>query len=325
MIRVLKFLPLVLFAAVMAGGALWSATAFWFHLSDAALLIGWCVLGLAVLAAVLSHRKSRRAGWAVAVVTGLFVAGWYQTIVPLQSRDWADEVSRGVTARVEGSKVILNNIRDFDWSSPSQAKPRWISHTYDLDQLQSADMFTSVWSNPDIAHLLVSFGFANGEHIVFSAEIRREKQEAFNEIGGFFRQFELVLIGATERDIIKLRTNYRREEVRLYPLTLGPEARKAMFLSFVELSQKLEKEPAFYNTLTANCTTVVYQLAKALQPDLPMDWRLVLSAHLPEYLLNLGLLGGEGTVDDRKEAALISGRALSAPEGADFSRVIRNQ
>lgn len=325
MIRVFKFLPHVVFAIALLAGALWTATAFWFHLQNVLLVSGWALLLLAILVAAVAYRRSRIAGWAVLLAACLLVGSWYQTIVPRSDKDWDFDVSRGVLAHVEGSHVHLDNIRDFDWHTASEADPRWISRDLDLDQLQSVDMFTSVWSNPDIAHLLVSFGFSDGEHVVFSAEIRREKGEAFNEIGGFFRQFELVLIGATERDIVKLRTNYRREEVRLYPLTLSAEARRAMFLSFVDLSQQLEAEPAFYNTLTANCTTVVYQLAKALQPDLPMDWRLVLSAHLPEYLLNLGLLGGEGTVNARKDAALITGRAQQMPEGGDYSNFIRGQ
>ncbi|MEZ5884252.1 MAG: DUF4105 domain-containing protein, partial [Paracoccaceae bacterium] len=225
------------------------------------------------------------------------VGGWYQTITPMQDRDWAKDVERGVKARVDGSRVTLSDLRDFDWRSENDATERWIDRSVDLNDLQTVDMITSVWDNPDIAHLLVSFGFGAGEHVVFSVEIRREDGEEFNEIGGFFRQFELVLIGATERDIVRLRTDYRKEKVRLYPLALTPEQRRVMFLSYVELAQDLEARPRFYNTLLANCTTVVYRLAQSLKPDLPLDWRLLLSGHLPGYLAELGVLDGRTAAD----------------------------
>ncbi|MEP4030959.1 DUF4105 domain-containing protein [Roseibium polysiphoniae] len=325
MSRFLKILFHICFALIVLGGVVWTVTALRFHLDGADLWTAPAVLAAAILGTVWLRFRSRRLSWLAFVATGIIVASWYQTITPQQDRDWAMDVSRGVKARVAGDLVTLSDIRDFNWISAQDANPRWISRGYDLSKLETIDMITSVWDSPDIAHLLVSFGFLGGDHIVFSAEIRREANESFNEIGGFFRQFELVLIGATERDIVKLRTNYRGEDVSVFPVELSPEQRRTMFLSFVDLAQDLEERPKFYNTLTANCTTVVYQLAKTLQPDLPLDWRVVMSGHLPEYMDSLGVLGGDGTVETRRSSAQISKVAQQLPAGVEYSDWIRQR
>lgn len=311
------------FLLALVAGAAWAAVALWLHLSGALRFAALIGLALTALVALGLRWRSRRAGWAMLAVAALAVGGWYQTITPREDRDWAMDVARGVKAQLAGDIVTLTDLRDFRWTDAATAEERWISRSHDLSQLVSVDMFTSVWDSPDIAHLLVSFGFADGQHTVFSVEIRRERGETFNEVGGFFRQFELVLIGATEEDIVRLRTNHRQEEVRLYPVTLTPDQRRAMFMAYVDLARDLEAAPQFYNTLTSNCTTTVYRLARVLKSDLPVDERLILSGRLPEYLHDLGVLGGAGTVDDRRQAALITPLAQRVPEGADFSAAIR--
>lgn len=318
-----RILGHLVFGLVVLTGAAWTGLALFVQLGGVTRLAAFALLALAVLGAGLARLRQRRRGWAVVAISALGVAGWYATITPREDRDWAIDVSRGVKAQVAGDIVTLSDIRDFDWTSETEATRRWISHSYDLRELRSLDMITSVWDNPDIAHLLVSFGFAEDEHVVFSVEIRREAGEKFNELGGFFRQFELVLIGATERDIVRLRTNYRHEDVRLFPIELSPEQLREMFMAYVGLARQLEEKPRFYNTLTANCTTVVYQLAHVLKADLPLDWRLVLSGHLPDYMAALGVLGGDGPVAMRAEAARITAQAQAADPDMDYSRAIR--
>lgn len=327
MIRLLKALAHILFFALLALGLAWGAVALWLHLAGGLRLVAVTGLGLAGLATLaLRFARSRRAGWAGLLASALVVGAWYQTITPAQDRDWDIDVSRGVTARVEGDRVTLSDLRDFQWISETEATPRWITKTCDLARLESLDMITSVWGDPDIAHLLVSFGFADCGQVVFSVEIRRETGEAFNEIGGFFRQFEQVLIAATEEDIVKLRTNHRKEEVRLYPVQLTQDQRRTMFLSYVALAQELEASPAFYNTLTANCTTTVWGLARSLKPDLPIDRRLILSGRLPDYLADLGVIA---TDKDRDNLARITQLAQGGTGGGTgtkpFSDLIRGR
>ena len=325
MIRLLHVLGHVLVVALIFAGAAWAVTAVWLQLSGPVRLIALALLVLTALAALgLWFGDHRGLALALVALAAVTVGGWYQTITPRQDRDWEIDVARGVTARIDGDRVTLNDIRDFDWTSETEATPRWIAQDYDLRQLDSLDMITSVWSRPDIAHLLVSFGFSSGQHVVFSVEIRREKGEKFNEIGGFFRQFEQVLIAATEADIVKLRTNYRKEQVRLYPVDLTPAQIRGMFLSYLELAQELEKEPRFYNTLTSNCTTAVWQLARRLKPDLPLDRRLVLSGRLPDYLTDLGVIAAAPAAT-RDAAALITPLGQRDDGTRPFSDLIRGR
>lgn len=323
MSRFLRFTFHGLFVLIVLAGAAWSATAIWLNLDETARYIALGLLGAVTLATLWVRFVRRRYGWAALGLSTLAVMSWYQTIEPRDDRNWAPDVAHGVTARIAGDVVTLSNLRDFDWQTPKQAEERWITQSYDLDKLDSLEMLTSVWDNPDIAHLLVSFGFTDGEHVVFSVEIRREADEEFSEIGGFFRQFELVLIGATERDIVRLRTDVRREEVRLFPVKLTPEQRRTMFMSYVNLAQDLEQKPRFYNTIAANCTTVVYTLARSLKSDLPIRKSLILSGRLPGYLDELGVLDGEGTVQDRQNAALIPANVHNDHPDMTYSEAIR--
>ncbi len=147
----------------------------------AALVLGWQVWR--------GHVGRALAGLLVAAAA---VGLWWSSIKPLADRDWAEDVARGVTGQVEEGIVILRNIRDFTWSTPTTFTPAWRDETVRLSDLQTVDLVTSVWASPAIAHTLISFGFADGRHadgrhIVFSAEIRRERGEAFSEIGGFLR------------------------------------------------------------------------------------------------------------------------------------------
>ena len=75
---------------------------------------------------------------------------------------------------------------------------------------------------------------------------------------------------------------------------MPPEAMRA-FLSYVDTA--LRAEPRFYHTVTANCTTIIYQMVRAIVPGLPVDYRLLLSGYLPEYLYEHGGLDTSRPLD----------------------------
>lgn len=268
---------------------------------------------------------SRRSWWvrSVYLLALILVGIWWSTIQPSYDRDWAADVEHIVTGTRDGDIVTLENVRNFDWRSETDFTPRWEQRRYDLSKVENVDLFLSYWSSPAIAHTLVSFSFEGGDHVVFSAEIRKEKGESFSSIGGFFKEFDLALIAADERDIIRLRTNIRGEDVYRYPVHMPKAGMQALFLSYLETGNHLAKVPTFYNTVTANCTTVVFKLLRVLDPALPFDYRILLSGYLPGYIYqNQGFETGLTEAEFRSRAA-ISALGLAAGDSPDFSAAIR--
>jgi hypothetical protein len=276
----------------------------------------------AVALALLGWQRSR-GFWLLLAAVVAVSALWYGSLRPTNDRPWAPDVAHGVTGTVAGDVVTLQHVRNFDWSTPESFTGGWETRQYRLSQLTSVDLISSVWANPAIAHTLVSFGFSDGTHVVFSAEIRKQRGEAFSALGGFFRKFDLVLIAADERDILRLRTDLRRERVSLYRLTAPQEMMQRMFLNYVTLGNELAARPRFYNTATTNCTTVIWQMAREVDPGLPLDWRVVLSGHIAGYLQRIGLLPADVPLAVIEAAARVPPVGPAGPDSAAFSARLR--
>jgi hypothetical protein len=267
------------------GSAIWGGFALWFQLpfagglrmAAAALFI---LLGALALAG-LFLRRLQLCGLIYALAF-LAILIWFARIMPSNDRDFAPEVARGVTGAIRGDELTLQNVRNFSWSSPAVFNEIWEERRYDLSKLESADFYLVYFMGPLIAHSMVSFGFSDGRHLMFSIEIRRERHEAFSAIAGFFRRYELVFLAADERDYLFLR-KANREDVRLYRLRISREAARALLLQYVREANELAIHPQFYNTLTANCTTTIFLMLRALSPSFPLDWRVLLNGYLPSF------------------------------------------
>lgn len=306
--------------AVAAGLAI---TAVWYQVDPPWRWLWMAAVAALAVAIVVAGLRRGKASWAGLVVAIVIGVAWWTSIAPSNDRDWAPVAAHGVTADIQGSDIVLHNVRNFEWRSEDDFTPRWETRRYSLDKLTSVDLVSSIWASPAIAHTLISFGFADGAHVVFSAEIRRERGEEFSEVGGFFKQFELVMIAADENDILRLRTNIWREDVTLLPLRVTTAQARALFLGFAERANRLAAEPQFYQTITTNCTTVIFELARHIDGRVPLDWRIVFSGYLPSYLYGLGIIRTDIPLDQVLQDAAISQKALRAQPQADYSRVIR--
>lgn len=255
-------------------------------------------------------------------IATLLLTIWWIQIRPSLYKEWADDVARISSGSVQADWVTLHDVRNFTWRSADDYDISWEERKYDLRELSRVDMVLSYWMGPAIAHTLVSFGFSDGRHIVFSVEIRKEKHEQFSTIGGFFKQFEMTLIAADERDIIRTRTNIRGEDVYIYEVNMSQAARRDLFLAYVKKANELQHKASFYHTLTANCTTIVYSMLDRIVHGLPLSYRLLLSGYLPEYLYDLRVLA-PNELDELKALGHINERALLSPDDALFSERIR--
>ena len=328
-IRVLRAVGKTLLMLVFGFPAVWGAFALWYQAPGGqavkAICVSlWAILSIGMVAAIWQGRAALGVIGFVAAFAILLV--WWNRLLPSNDRVWTDDVARMTTGTIDGDRVILQNVRNFDWRSDSDYTPRWETRSYDLDRLRSVDMIMSYWSGTAIAHMLVSFGFdTEGEnaHVVFSVEIRREKGESFSEIGGFFKKFELSIIAADERDVIRVRTNVRGEDDYLYRIQMPAADMRALFLAYVDEANGLAKTPRFYNTVTANCTTLVYHMMKHIVGHLPLSYRLLLSGYLPEYVYAVGGLDRNYPLAELRARGRITERALQADRSDTFSDDIR--
>ncbi len=328
--KFLRALALGLIAIVLLVGYGLAGAAIWFQLPQGINLfaaLALVIFGVGLIIGALVSRSGCIRLLGLALLPLVASAFWWNRIAPSNDRVWAPELAKSVTAGFGGSNVTLRNIRNFKWRSTTDFDARWETQTYDLDKLDSVDAALSYWGIDKIAHVLISFGFEDGEQVVFSVEIRKELDEEFSELGGLFKQFELSLIAAKEEDILYLRTNARDplEDVYLYPLNVPAEARRALFLSYAQLGNSLAEEPFWYNTITANCTTVVYRLVRSFAPDRRFDVRFVLSGGLPEYFAEYDMLSWSKPLGDYRTRAAISARAQAMQPGDTYSRVIRGE
>jgi len=306
--------------------ALWGAFALWFQLPrrrwcQVAGVLLWLAFSLAVIIAAL--RGLAASGLTVFGVAFAALLWWWCRIEPSNNRDWADDVARMTTGVVEADRVTLHNVRNFDWHTRTEYTQRWETRSYDLCRLCSVDMILSYWSMAAIAHVLVSFGFDAGEQVVFSVEIRREKTEEFSEIGGFFKEFELSIIACDERDVIRVRTNVRGEDDYLYRIRMPISNMRSLFLSYIDAANELARTPRFYNTLTVNCTTLVYQMMKRIVGRLPLDYRLLFSGYLAGYVHKVGGLDPRYPLEELRRLGRITDRARASDRRASFSADIR--
>jgi hypothetical protein len=324
--RFLRDAVRVLLTLIVGVAATWGAFALWYQLpSDHALrFVGatvWAAFGLTVLVS-LWGRRIARGFWAFFAAFATLLV-WWHFLPPSNDHIWADDVAQLTSGVVVGSQVTLHNVRNFDWRSDSDYTQHWETRHYDLDKLRSVDMIMSYWSGPAIAHMLVSFGFEDADYVVFSVEIRPRKGESFSEIGGFFKEYGLSIVAADERDVIRVRTNVRGEDDYLYRIQMPVSAMRSLFLAYIDQANRLVHAPRFYNTVTANCTTLVYHMMKRIVSYLPLNYSLLLTGYLPEYVYRIGGLDSHYSFEELRTRGRITERAKAADRSESFSTDIR--
>jgi Domain of unknown function (DUF4105) len=311
---------------VIAPLTAWAAMALWFRLpapewARAAAAGLFVILGLATALAPLRRRRWV-ALWVYAPAFGGVVL-WWGTIQPPAGGDWAPDVARQTTGTVDGDILTLSDVRDFDWRTDDDFTERWSKRSYDLSKLKTLDLFLGYWAGPVMAHVMMSFGFEDGNHLAWSVEVRRERTGQFSPVADAFKSHTLVYLATTERDSVRLRSNVRGEDVRLYRLNTPPAHAKLLLLEYVAESNELAAQPKFYNSITANCATVVFKIVRAAGGMFPFDWRLVVNGFLPGYLYDHQVVVTTMPLSELMERARIDAQAKAADQSPDFSRLIR--
>lgn len=280
-------------------------------------------LGLLVPLAALSAFLLAPGRRGLLVFAGTFTAVLmgFLALRPSNVRDWMPDVARTPTASVEGHSLRVRNIRDCVYRTESDYDARFVDRTYDLDHLQGVDLFLVSWGPRHIAHTILSFDFGEGEHLAFSIETRKEKGESYSALRGFFREYELCVVAGFEQDLIRLRTHFRGETVRLYRLNTPPDLARGILLDYVDRINGLAAHPEWYNALTDNCTTAMIGPVRKHSNRLPWSWKLIASGHLDELLYARGIVRRDLPFEALRQAAIINSKAPESDPPAFIDRI----
>lgn len=263
------------------------------------------------------------------VVGMALLYGVFSLVVrPSLDRNWSPDMQVLAHATFDGDLVHVTNIRNNDYTSTTTYEARYYDKTFDLSKIESVWYMVEPFSDAKAgaAHTLVSFGFEDGEYLAISAEIRREVGEEFSPIRGLFRQYELVYVVADERDVIKLRSNYRKDPVYLYPVTATKEQMRTLFVSMLTRANTLGEKPEFYNTLTNTCTTNIVRHVNEIAPRfIPLSYKVLLPEYSDELAYRIGLLDATHSLEELRALYQINDRALRFADDEAFSLRIRGK
>src|SRR6266550_2239372 len=324
-----RLVLVLLISVVMAAMTAWGALAIYYSNLPGEglrtiLAAVFTLFGVAMLVWYLLSAKRFRPCFAFLAMFLLLVA-WWSTIPASQDRDWAPEYTKLAYATINGDLVTIHNIRNFDYRTETDFTSRYYTKTFDLRQLDSVDVIASYWMGDAIAHIFLSFGFSGKDFIAISIETRRQRHQSYSTVAGFFKQYELFYVVADERDLIRLRTNYRKdppEDVYLYRTRAPADNARRLFLDYIREINALANKPEFYNTLTTNCTTSILTHTRVNPGRHPLSWKILLSGYTPLYLYEHERIDTSLPFEELKRRSHVNAAAQAADHANDFSQRI---
>ena len=319
--RVIKYVGWIFACLAALACAIWAFGALYFDFPTAHGLaaIPFVIVSLAVV--IFFRGKLLK----LATVFGVFtlVVLWWLTLEPSNDAAWQPDVAQAAWAEINGDEVTLHNVRNCDYRTETDFTPRWETRTVRLSQITGVDVAINYWGSPWIAHPIVSFQFADALPLCFSIETRKTIGQQYSALEGLYRQYTLIYVVANERDVIRLRTNYRREDVYLYHTLASPAQARQRFREYIETVNALHENPRWYNAVTSNCTTSI-RTQRAAKLRAPWDWRILFNGKADEMLYQDHAIATGGLpFSEFKQRSLINDRARAADKDPDFSRLIR--
>jgi hypothetical protein len=243
---------------------------------------------------------------------------------PSNTRNWQPDLALLPYAVFEGDKVTIYNIRNCDYRSETDFTVHYYDKTFDLNALTSVDLYLADWGLKHVVHTMISFGFNDRDYVAVSIEARKEQGEGYSTLKGFFRQYELINVVADERDVVRLRTNYRQgETVYLYRIQGDKKLFREVFLDYMRSINQLKEKPQWYNALLTNCTTQLRAHTRPYFHKVFWNWRLLANGYADELAYEKGTLDTSRPFVELKELSIINTKAKAADNAPDFSLRIR--
>ena len=253
----------------------------------------------------------------------LGVVTWWISIPPSHDRNWRPEVAVLPRAYVDGDRVRFTGVRNFDYRSRNDFTVRYEEREVELSHLVGIDFYVSYWSEGPVGHTFLSFIFDDAPPLAISIETRPEVGEDFSPIASLFKQFELIYVVGEERDVVRVRTNHRKENVYLYRLNSSADDARRLFKIYIQRINELADRPEFYHLLSNSCTINIIRYANASGRTGGWDVRHFLNGWIDSYLYYSGRMNTTLPFSELRQKSLINDAAQRAGDAVDFSDRIR--
>jgi hypothetical protein len=266
--------------------------------------------------------RRRHTSWAFLALFAVVVA-WWLAIPASHDRPWRPEVAVMPKALIDGDRVRITGVRDFDYRSRNDFTVRYLEREVQISHLTGIDFYVSYWSEGLVGHTFLSFLFDNAQPLSISIETRPEIGEGFQPVASLFKQFELIYVVGEERDLVGVRTNHRRETTYLYRLNTSAEDARRLFLVYLERINELADRPEFYHLLSNSCTINIVRYANAVGRQGRFDIRHFFNGLVDSYLYHSGRVDTTLPFEELRRRSLINDAAREADGAPDFSQRIR--
>ncbi|NTV41256.1 MAG: DUF4105 domain-containing protein [Candidatus Moranbacteria bacterium] len=222
----------------------------------------------------------------------------------------------------------MRNFRYFP--NETDVHPAYYDRTYDLNKIKKIWYIAEPFDEGSIAaHTFVSFEFDDGNFLSISIEARKLKGQEYGVWKGLLHTFPLVYIAADERDTILSRANILKNKVYVYPVKLGkPENARSLLVDMLRRMNELTTtKPAWYNTVFANCTSLIAGHINKLDSGRIsiFSWQLLFTASADELALKQGLLDTDLSIQEAREKFYINEISERVGDVPEYSNAIRGK
>jgi Domain of unknown function (DUF4105) len=301
----------------------WATLAIYYsNLPVAGLRLGLAIFFALVAMWLLWLSRARHASL-LFIVLFLGVVAWWLSISPTHDRPWRPEVAVMPRATIDGDRVRITGVRDFEYRSLNDFTPHYEDREVQLSHLTGLDFFVSYWSEGLVGHTFLSFIFDNAPPLSISIETRPEIGQGFDPVASLFKQFELIYVVGDERDLVRVRTNFRKETVYLYRLNASPDNVRRLLMVYLKRINELADRPEFYHLLSNSCTINIIRYANAAGRAGRFDIRHLLNGLIDNYLYYSGRIDTTLPFAELRRRSRINDAAQAADEAPDFSERIR--
>jgi hypothetical protein len=284
---------------------------------------------LCVIVPVWTWRRSKTQRWRPAglIIVFMAVAGLLLLTRPQIDRPWEADQQQLPRVEITGQHVLIHHVRDIQKTTDSHVD--YYNLAFSLNQL------SNVWFGVEllggshlVAHTFLAFSIDRDhgrEYFNISIEIRREQGETFSLPGGLYRNFELMYVFASERDILFRRAMEEDDLIMLFPIRATPEIVQRLFLDIAARANRLQSEPEFYHTLTNNCTNNIGAHVNRIAAHTlnPLDPRMLFPGLADTLLFGQGLLDSDLDLKSARRRFRVDQRIKENFEREDLSDWIR--